>query len=110
VLHLTSGFFKVCLERPFVQLKQRLALAYILSFFEEDLLDLTVDLRPDLHSLVRLNVADGSDLDRDVSLFDTGYDHRCRRMPPGTACRLNLFFVFAPGYEENSGQEEEQDR
>ena len=110
VLHLTDGFFKVCLERPFVQLKQRLALAYILSFFEEDLLDLTVDLRPDLHSLVRLNVADGSDLDRDVSPFDTGHDHRCRWTPPGSACHLNLVFVPAPGYEENSSQEEEQNR
>jgi hypothetical protein len=82
VLHLSNGFFKVCLERPLVQLKQRLALAYVLTFFEEDLLDLTVDLRPDLYSLVRLDVADGYDLDRNVSPFDSGHDHRCWWTPP----------------------------
>src|ERR1017187_2709476 len=80
VFHLTNGFFKVCLERSFVRLKQRLALAYVLSFFEEDFLDLTVDLGPDLHRLV----ADGADLNRHISLLDIGHDHRRRSTPPET--------------------------
>jgi hypothetical protein len=67
-------------------------------------------LGPDLHGLVRFNVADGLDLNRNVSLLDTGHDHRCRWTPSGTACHLNLSFVSAPGYEENSGQREEQNR
>ena len=100
VLHLTNGFFQVCLERPLVELKQRLAFAYIFSFLEEDLLDLTVDLGPDLHRLVRLNVADGLDLNRNVALLDAGHNHRRRWTPSGSAC-LNLILVSAPGQEEN---------
>jgi hypothetical protein len=110
VLHLANGFCEVRLERPFVQLKQQLALVHILSFFEEDFLDLTVDLGPDLHGLVRFNVADGLDLNRNVLLRDTGHDHRCRWTAPGTACHLNLSFVSAPGYKENSRQKEEQNQ
>ena len=32
VLHLAHGFFQVCLERPFVQLKQQLPLAHVVPF------------------------------------------------------------------------------
>src|ERR1700687_3438905 len=110
VLHLTNGLFQVGLERPFVQLKQRLAFAYVFSFFEEDFLDLTVDLGSDLHRLVRFNVANGADLNRDIPLLDMGHDHRRRWTPPGTACRPTLFLGPAPGYEQNSRQREDQNR
>ena len=82
VLHLADGFLKVRLKRPFVQLKQQLAFTHILSFFEEDFLDLAIDLGPDLHRLIRFNVADGLDLQRDILLLDTRHHHRRR----GTAC------------------------
>ena len=94
-LHLADGFFKIRLERPLVQLKQQLALAYVFAFFEEDLLDLTVDLGPDLHCLIGLNVADGLDLDRNVPLFDTGYHHRCC----WTILGRQLFFISASRQE-----------
>src|SRR5882762_1198022 len=97
VLHLANSLFKVRLERPFIQLKQWLALRDILSFFEEDFLDLTVDLGPDLHGLVRFNVADGPDLNRNVSLLDTSHDHGCGGTPAGISCPLNLLFLSAPG-------------
>ena len=96
VLHLANGFFKVRLEGPFVELKQRLALAHIFSFFEENFLDLTIDLGPDLHGLVRFNVADGLNLNRNVSLLHTSHDHGCRWTTSGTASHRN--FVCAPGY------------
>jgi hypothetical protein len=81
VLHLANGFCEVRLERPFVQLKQLLALAHILSFFEEDSLDLAADLGPDLNRLVRFHVADGLDLNRNVPLFNTGHDYGRRWTP-----------------------------
>jgi hypothetical protein len=83
-----------------------LALAHILSFFEEDSLDLAADLGPDLDRLVRFHVADGLDLNRNVPLLNTGHDYGRRWTPSCTAC--NLFFVPAPGREENSSQRKEQ--
>ena len=108
VLHLANGFLKVRLERPFVQLKQRLPLTNVLSFLEEDFLDLTIDLRPDLHRLVGFHVADGVDLKWNVSLLDTGHHHGRRWTTPGTAHLL--CFVRAPGYQQNSHQQEQHNR
>jgi len=95
VLHLPNGFVQIRLERSLVQLEQQLALVDVVAFVEEDFLDLSVDLRSNLHSLKGFDVADSKDLNRNISLFDAGGDDRSGWSVPRAPGRLYLWFVSA---------------
>jgi hypothetical protein len=49
--------------------------------------------------LVRLDIADGTDLNRDVTLLNIRHDDRCGRTASGG--RLRLVFACASGEEKN---------
>ena len=70
VFQLARSFVQVRLKGTLIQLKELLTFANVLSFFKKDLLDLPAHLRADLHSLVRFHVADGMDLNGNISLLN----------------------------------------
>src|SRR6185369_1798701 len=89
---------QIGLKRTLVELKKKLALLNVVAFFEKNVFDLSVDLRPNLHGLIGFNIPDGRNLHRNITLFHRGNDHR----NSGTlVCRsLDRPFVTA-GCQEN---------
>ncbi len=102
-MQLPDSLFEVRLERPLVELKQKLALADVVAFFKEDLFDLPIDLGTDLHRLIGLDVSNGCDLNRNIALLDGGNDD-WRRGPPSAAGTGSLdFLLFATSAQQTDG-------
>ena len=96
------GLLQRRLERPRIDHEELVALLDDVAFVEERLLQLAGDLRADRNGGVRLDVADGRDVDRHVLLRDLGRDHRLRAAAAAAAAAASATAAAAAAPELGS--------
>ena len=93
------GLIEGGLERPRIDLDQRVAFLDELAFLERDPVDLTVDAGADHDGVEALHGAEAGQIDRKIGLFDRGSPHRDggtgRRALLGFSLRLMILALEA---------------